>query len=191
MKKELFEYLNGQRNAVKDEFIVSRQKTKGAVEKVFLTHPDIKEPLYALWHNTKKSKKGKYRVAEKQPDEHEFKIERVKPKHIGGKSPYVMLMEGKTRKADPLPFKAAGLLFNLVYCGNIEWHTGRVIRKRDEKTMTVKMLSKQFKVGISKMKDMVSELTATGIMTYDKNKKAYFVSRDIVKKGVSSSENQI
>jgi hypothetical protein len=182
MKKELLEYLSGERNAVKDEFILSREKS-GKSELLYVSHADMQSPLYALWSGPKAKAKAKRCKQVEAESVALVKYEEVKPKHTGGKRPYVMLMEGKSNEINSLSLEASGLLLKLFYGGNIEWHTGRVIRKRDKKSMTMPMIGEQFKIGTRELKRIASELSAKGVMHYDRTKKSHFVSRDFAKKG--------
>jgi hypothetical protein len=182
VKKELLEYLTGRRNAVKDEFILSREKS-GQSELLYVSHAEMKDPLYALWSGPK-SKKKRYRQVEGEPQPDAIiKYEEVKPKHTGGKQPYVMLMEGKSKDINDLSMGASGLLLKLFYGGHIEWNTGRIIRKCDKKSMTLPMFVEQFNAGEREMKRAVVELSANGVMTYNRSKRSYFVSRNLAKKG--------
>ncbi len=186
MKKELAEYLRGERSAVKDEFILSRQKiTGGVAEMISVLSPGIQEPIYVSWLNPNKRKK--YRAVNQEGTEADIRVVKTRPKGTGGKEPYVMLMESKTQNPDPLPEKEAAFLFNLIYCGCVEWHTGRVVRKRDGKRMTIAMLSKKFSIGTVKLKHIISGLTAKGVMSYNKAQRAYFISRKFARKGSSKS----
>ncbi len=170
VKKETLEYLCGDRNAVKDEFIISRETT-GAAELVRVSHPEMEEPIYALWQTTKRRKK-----------------EGSRPKHTGGKKPYVILLyENKIN----LSLEASGLLLKIIQGGCIEWHTGRLIRKRDKRTMNVNMMMKEFNLGRLKLNRLMLELTTKGALNYDKSSRAYFIARDLVKKGGVLRENQI
>lgn len=182
MKKETLEYLRGERNAVKDEFIISREKTDTA-ELLHISHPGIEEPLYQLWHTTKCKKvvscKGEIG-------------ESVKPKHTGGKKPYVILVQevGQGEYSD-LSIEASALLWKLIRGGHVEWHTSRLIRKRDKAALTKAMMQKMLKVGAVKIKRALSELTAKKVLTYDRSARAYFIDRKLVKKGGTLRENQI
>lgn len=182
MKKETLEYLRGERNAVKDEFIISREKTDTA-ELLHISHPDIEEPLYQLWHTTKCKKVVSCKGEIGGP---------VKPKHTGGKKPYVMLVQeaGQGEDAD-LSIEASALLWKLIRGGHVEWHTSRLIRKRDKVSLTRVMMQEMLKVGAVKIKRALSELTAKKILTYDRSARAYFIDRKLVKKGGVLREDQV
>lgn len=182
MKKETLEYLRGERNAVKDEFIISREKTDTA-ELLHISHPDIEEPLYQLWHTTKCKKVVSCKGEIGEP---------VKPKHTGGKKPYVVLVQEVGQVEDAaLSIEASALLWKLIRGGHVEWHTSRLIRKRDKAALTKAMMQEMLKVGAVKIKRALSELTAKKILTYDRSARAYFIDRKLVKKGGALRENQV
>lgn len=186
VKKELAEYIRGERNAVKDEFILSRQRIGGVMEMISVLAPDIREPIYVTWRNPLKAREKRYRSLIDAADAGaglSVKISRIKPRGTGGKKPYVILLESKMQNPEPLPTDAAGLLLNLMYCGCVEWHTGRVVRKRDGKPMSLTMISRKFGIGKARIKRVIGRLTAAGIITYNKAERAYFISREFAKKG--------
>lgn len=168
--------MSGERNAVKDEFILSRERS-GASELVRVSHPDIEEPIYALWSGVKKHKP--------QTPQLDGAVETVIPKHTGGKKPYVMLMEGSKGIIIGLSLEASGLMLKLFYGGHIEWHTGRIISKQDKKSMAIAGMSKWFKVSRGKLRKILTELSAGGVVRYDPKKHAYFADRSIARKGRS------
>lgn len=183
LKKELAEYLRGERNAVKDEFILSRQRAGDILEMISVLSPEIREPIYVTWRNLK-AKRKKYRALIDETDAGlKVNVYRAKPRGTGGKKPYIILMQSKMQNPEPLPTDAAGLLFNLMYCGCVEWHTGRVIRKRDGKPMSLAMICGKLGIGKARLKRAISSLTTAGIMTYNKAERAYFISREFAKKG--------
>ncbi len=71
MENGFRDYLSGNKNVVKDEFIISREKCANTnSELVFVQHSQMADPLYTFWHSLKGFKS--------------------KPKHTGGKKPYAM-----------------------------------------------------------------------------------------------------
>lgn len=171
INKELAEYLAGQRNAVRDTFILSREKANGS-EYVSVSLPDDPTPIYNLW--TKKKQRGK-------PTEATGEI--VKPKHIGGKRPYIMLMQDQQDAIYNLSNDAAALLIKLMAGGFIAWETGEIVDRRSKKPLTSGILKKRFNFGEIKMKAILKELNEQGIIMYDRSKRAYFLDRKIAKKG--------
>lgn len=179
LKKETIEYIRGDRNAVKDEFILSRERA-GASELVRVSHPDLKEPIYSLWH-TKKRKTGACLTSDKGKP--------AKPKHTGGKKPYVILLQEDTQ--ENLSLEASGFLWRLVRGGHVEWHTGRLVRKRDKAALTRAMMQKQFSIGAGRLRRILGELTAEKILVYDRSARAYFIDRSIARKGGVLREDKV
>ena len=171
INKELAEYLAGQRNAVRDTFILSREKSNGA-ECVSVSLPDDPTPIYNLW--TKKKQRGK-------PTEATGEI--VKPKHIGGKRPYIMLMQDQQDAIYNLSNDAAALLIKLMAGGFIAWETGEIIDRRSKKPLTTVDIMKRFKFSENKLKAALKGLNDQNIIMYDRSKRAYFLDRKIAKKG--------
>lgn len=186
MKKETLEYLNGVRNATRDEFILSREKT-GNAELIFVSLPETQKPLYALWNNKKLAQKF---VMKSDPKEM-VKFELVSPKGTGGKEVYVSLMLTALDKLNErkLSLVAAGAMLKL--SNSIEWNTGMVCRKRDGKSLTRKMIAKVLGVGTSKTKAIISELSRLEVLYYDKKKQAYFFNTKYIRKGAISHEDKI
>jgi hypothetical protein len=176
MKRELVEYINGERNAVKDEFILSREKN-GSSELVFVNIPDIEKPMYALWNSRKQAKRHKV----KTQSDTEVKIETVIPKGTGGEPAYAMIILNEIEKLK-ISIEASGLLLKLFSC--LEWNTGRLIRKRDNVSLTVDMVMEQFDLGKRKTKTLLAELNKCGATRYDPKTKAYYLNGNIVKKGM-------
>lgn len=161
MKKDLLEYINGQKNAIRDEFIVSREST-GSAELIHIQHPEMDRELYTLWHSSNKKKSTE------------------KPKNTGGKKPYTMLMKGSTSK---LSIEAAGLFCKIID-GYMEWNTGKVIYK--DRSMTQADMRVLFKVAQRKLKQALAELASGEIIVYDSSARAYYVDYNAAKRGGKS-----
>lgn len=175
MKKETREYVLGERNAVKDEFILSRE-TIGNVEHVYVSLPEDENPIHDFW-----TKRGR-RIKAKPGDINTEVVSAPGPKHTGGKRPYIMLMQD--RPVSELSFDARAFLFT-IFCENfIEWHTGKVVDRRSKKPLTTKKMAKTFGIGIVRLKKVVSELESKGIISYNSRQSCYIVSQDFAKKGV-------
>lgn len=190
VKKETLEYLRGERNATRDEFILSRERT-GSAEYVYVSLPCNTEPIYKLW--TKKPKRvcrqlGVIQTVSAAPNG-DGNARRAK--HTGGKRPYAMVMQDMADVIRDISIDSCGLLMKIVCCGCIEWHTGRVIDKRSKKPMTMRMMASEFGIGIVKAKSMLAELTHKKVFRYDRSQRAYFVERSLVKKGGASGEAKV
>lgn len=175
LKKEIAEFLRGERNAVRDEFILSRERVRNS-ERIRLSVVEDQEeliPLYDTW--SKKCKRIQLSSAlEAEPQK--------APKHTGGKRPYIMVMQD--RDIDGLSIEARGFLFTIFYKNNIEWHTGRLINRRTKKSLTSTAISKDFNIKSADLKAILNELKKAKILAFDNKQKAYFVSQDFAKKGV-------
>jgi len=175
LKKELAEFLRGERNAVREEFLLSREKVRNS-ERIRLSIVENHEeiiPIYDTW--AKRCKRIQVDGAlETQPQK--------APKHTGGKRPYIMVMQD--RDIDGISIEARGFLFT-IFCKNIiEWHTGRLINRRTKKPLTSANIAREFKLKSVDFKIILSELKKAGLLVYDNSQKAYFVSQDFAKKGV-------
>lgn len=161
MKSGLRKYLNGEQNAVRDEFIISREGT-GDWEHVHVSHPDLPEPLYQFWAGKKKKAKGA-------------------PKHTGGKKPYVMLMIEKLTGliADGLPAESVGYLVCLA--PYIEWGTGELKVGRKKRQMKVADIEKVFRKSHRHTLRIISDLKEKDLLY--RTQRGYVVSRELLKKG--------
>lgn len=179
MKKETREYLCGERNAVKDEFVLSREK-QGVAELVYVSLPEEKEPIYALWTKRQRRYRGKKETA---PGEI------AKPKHIGGKRPYIMLMQDKNDILNKLSMEAAGLVFKLLGGGFVEWNTCRIIDRRTKNPLTKAQMKDRYGLSAAKIRSLLEELTKNDVIRYDHKERSYFFNTQLAKKGACSYEN--
>lgn len=175
MKKETREYILGERNATRDEFILSREST-GNAEYVSVSLPDADEPIYTLWTKKPKKRKGSEKAGEI-----------VKPKHTGGKRPYIILMQDQHEKLDKLSAEAAGLALKMMGGGFVEWDTGRIIDRRTKQPLTIAAIRTRYKLGASKAKALIKELTENEFIKYDRKERAYFFNAQIARKGVGGN----
>ena len=180
MKKETQEYLVGERNATRDEFILSREKVRGS-EYISLSLPDRNEPIYKLWTRKKIYKKPSQAVGE---------IEVKQPKHTGGKRPYIMLMQDQRDTINKLSNQAAGLMMKLLAGGFIEWDTGRIIDRRSKKPLTISMIRSRYKLDTTKTKGLIKELTENKVIKYDRKQRSYFFNADFARKGAGRNADQ-
>lgn len=187
MQKELLEFLHGERNAVRGDLVLGRERA-GNSEYYYVSapqHDDECKPILKGW-----AKKVKRDVVALERDG-QFSVEVKKPKHTGGKRPFIMLMQDRGEVIEKLSLSASGFLFQLFCGGYVEWHSGRVIDRRNKKPLTVKMICDKFKIKQADMQAILRELGESGIMKYDRKNRAYFINCDIAKKGGAGSENKI
>jgi transcription initiation factor IIE alpha subunit len=77
----------------------------------------------------------------------------------------------------------------LIGLGCVEWHTGRIIDKRSKKSLTIKRMCDKFNIKTTTLEEIMRELKASKIVCYDRSRKAYFVNRELFKKGGGLDEN--
>ena len=186
MQRELFEFLQGERNAVRGDLIISRE-CAGNSEYYYVSLPqdeDACRPILKGWAKKIRPPKNAIPIAtmEEVPVSKALK----KPKHTGGKRSYVMLMQDKESVLHELSIQSAGALMKLLCSGCVEWGTCRIKRKRGKKAMTANEIYKEIGLTAAEGKAVFAELRLKGILTYDNKKKAYFISRDFIKKGGAS-----
>lgn len=175
MKSELVEYINGERNVVRDEFIIGRERSKNS-EYIVVGIPGYEEPLYALFNSLKNRRKFKVNKDEIATIEEEL------PRGTGGKPAYVMLMSNVFDVVDMLSADACGLLMKLIPC--VEWNTSRLIRQRDKKPLTQKMMRRQFRIYDKKLKSLLRELQKHKLIYYNSKARAYYMDNDLIRKGL-------
>ena len=180
MKSETHEYILGVRNATRDEFILSRE-VSGSAEYVNVSLPDCDEPIYRLW--TKKPRK--YKPAIKAAGE----IDVSRPKHTGGKRPYIMLMQDQEDVINKLTDSAAALLLKIIAGGFVEWDTGRIIDRRSKKALTAEMIGARYKKKPATIKTIMKELTKNEVVRYVRKDRAYFLCPKFAKKGAGKRED--
>jgi hypothetical protein len=177
MKKELLEYINGKRNAVKDEFIISREMTERS-ELVYINHPEVKRPIYKFWQGTRKEELRKEKITGNGKGD----------SGTGGKPVYVKLMIERFHEEIENGLSVEAVGFFMVLCNRgLTWSTNKVCRpskeRRNRKSLSVKGIAEVVGVSVKKTKRLICELKAHGMIFYDRNERAYFLSRDFVIKG--------
>ena len=165
MKNDIMKYVSGEQNAIRDEFILSREKCGGS-EFVHVQHPDLPEPLYTFWHSNKQTRKGNKNTSQ-----------------TGGKKPYVMLMveELIALMNKGLPAEDAGYLLYLT--PYIEWGTGRLIHGRSKRQMKFVDIAKVFGKSYKTTQGIIATLKDHDLLAY--TKEGYFISRELIKRGVA------
>lgn len=164
VKNDFARYISGEINAVKDEFILSREKAPRGSELIHVTHTESQSAVYEFWTSTSEGqRRGKA------------------PKHTGGKKPYVMLMVERliVLLASGLPIEHIGYLVCL--SAHIEWGTGKLVTGRTKRRMKFIDIQKVFHCGYKKTQAILAGLKEYNLIAY--TKEGYFVSRDLIKKG--------
>lgn len=163
MKSDFLKYLSGEKNAVRDEFILSREKSNGN-ELVVVSHPEINEPVYSFWRAGGKEKNSNQN-----------------PKHTGGKKPYAMVMlnELVSVLGKGVPIELIGYLVALAPYA--EWGTGRLMCGRKKRKMQVADIEKVFRKSRRTTLNTLSTLKKHGLLSY--TEEGYFISGFLVRKG--------
>lgn len=183
LKKETHKFILGEQNATLDYFLLGREKV-GNSELIFVSLPEYDEPLFTLWNSHKE--KGKYKRKEV---EGEVVFEKALPKGAGNQKAYVMLKQTAIERLSKMEISIWAYGFMLKAVPLIEWNTGRIYRKRDDKPMTIKMLSEYMGMGVLRTKSVVAELRKSEVLFYSKKARAYFVNPDYMQKGGYSGED--
>lgn len=160
MDKGLTDFLSGFTNAAICTGMTVMRETQNGIE--CITFFVDGKPYISHWRNpAKKDVKGK-------------------PKHTGGKKPYLMLMIEAINelKGDDIDIAvgSAALLGN-----NIQWNTGLIVDKRTKKPLLYKDLKTIYKCGDNKLSNKIKIMKQYGILLKDKD--GYKISPNFIKKG--------
>ena len=163
MDKELLAYLNGSRNAVYAKFILSREITPTGVEHVFIKIPDSEICIYDFWYNPKKNRVG------------------GKPKHIGGKKPYVKLFLQKLDELRDvgLTDEMAGSLLRLVKY--VTWSTGVLQNRRSKKPFKFEDMVKVLGLSKAQAARRIKQFKELDILWH--TDEGYVLAPNLIKKG--------
>ena len=171
MEKDLLRFLNGEINVVEVRTIFVRENLPNGVQHTVARPVDDWDlVLLEAWKNPN------------QPAQND------KPKHAGGKKPYIMLMVDEVEK---LRSQGVGnveeLIGHLVCLGKyIEWSTGKLIRKRRKKPLQYKDLHDIFPCGNRKLNRILTELKEHDLLFG--TKEGYFISTRFIKKGKTTNK---
>ena len=165
-----------------DEFMMSREVV-GQVEYISVSLPDSEEPILTVWRSRKKKGEKERKRKKGESEEPVGEIVKVRPKHTGGKRPYIMLMQDQRDTINNLSIDAAGLIMKLLAGGFIAWNTGQIIDRRTKKALTAENISTRFTIGKNKLKAILKELTEYKIIKYDPSKRSYFFNARFARKG--------
>lgn len=185
MKRETLEFIRGERNATLDNVLLSRERANNG-DLIFVSLPELKNPLYKFWHSRKKKIDYEIEYSAKSGD---VKHKKLLPKGTGGKVSYVMLMPVAISELGCLTIDSAGVLFKLM--DSIEWNTGRICRQRDGKSLTKDMIADKCGIGKRRIKSCLRELGDLNIITYNNNARAYYFNNKYIRKGATVDEDKI
>jgi len=155
------DFINGQCNVIKAEAIISREKTTSGTELIHISVGDYE--VYQFWNNPNKPVNSK-------------------PKHTGGKKPYLLVSVTKMNELRNTINNAEELIGYLVCLGNnIEWNTGKLIHTRNKKPLKYIDLSRVLKCGKKKLDRIIRELKSNSLLI--NNSDGYFISTKLIRKG--------
>ena len=168
----MLKFLNYETNVVLigGYFMISREIAPNGYEHIteyIITSDGEKVEYRKFWHNPKITEVDK------------------KPKHTGGKKPYLMVMINEIEKLRDQGVKNVEELIGYVACLGkyIEWNTGRLIHKRSKKPIQYKDLVEIYKVSKPKLNKMINLMKEYDLLYY--TDEGYFISSKYVKKGKS------
>lgn len=169
MEKNILDFINGTTKAVKAEFVFTREDTDKGMQHITVKVGETE--LYDFWVNPKKPRG-----------------ERPPPKHTGGKKPYIMLMVEEIKKLKEQRIDNIGDIVGcfVLLADNIEWGTGRLIHKRNKKSLKYKDLLENLPYGNNKLSKIISKLKEHDLLS--NNSEGYFISTKLFKKGKSIKE---
>lgn len=164
-KSNMADYINGTKNTVKEEMIISREKCDRTNNEFVYVQPlSMDEPLYMFWY-----KRGHGSA---------------KPKHTGGKKPYVMLMIDELIRLIDSGISAEHLGSMIRLTPYIEWGTGRLLYGREKRSMRVKDMMKVLGKKERTTFNIISRFKKHGLLSYKDG--SYFISRSFIKRGAKS-----
>ena len=110
---------------------------------------------------------------------------RDKPKTMGGKQPYLMVMINEIEVMKKSEFTAGDINEQIGYLcclgKNIEWNTGKLINTKTKQALKYNDLMKLFKCSNKKLNRLIGQMKENEII-YG-TAQGYYVSRRFVKKG--------
>lgn len=174
MNRSTLGFLNGETNVlISGDIIITREQAPGAQHitiKIAGTDNDIE--LYKFWHSNKPP------------------AATDKPKHTGGRSPYLMLMINEVEKLREQGVKNVEELLGVIVClgKNIEWNTGKLIHKRTKKPLKYEDLQGIFKFGNRKLNRIIANLKEHNLLYH--TKEGYFIATNLIKKGKMKGANR-
>jgi len=179
MDKQLLKFINKEVNAAEADTLITRETTSNGMEYITISlkiNNEYKQ-LYSFWHNQKKKNREPPVVNDNNT------VEEKKPKTTGGKKPYLMLMIKEIKALHDKGVKNVAELIGTVAClgENIEWNTGRLIKKRTKQALKYKDLQEILGYSNGKLSKILNELKEHDLLF--KTEEGYFISSKYIKKG--------
>ena len=187
MDKQLLKFINKEVNAAEADTLITRETTSNGMEYITISlkiNNEYKQ-LYSFWHNPKKKNREPPVVNDNNT------VEEKKPKTTGGKKPYLMLMIKEIKALHDKGVKNVAELIGTVAClgENIEWNTGRLIKKRTKQALKYKDLQEILGYSNGKLSKILNELKEHDLLF--KTEEGYFISSKYIKKGKMERKGQI
>jgi len=166
MDKTLAKYLTKETNAVKLEVVISRAALPNGMEHIRVLHGE--DLLYQFWEHPRK-------VQEEKPE----------PKHTGGRKPYIMLMAEELGKLqeEKVPNIEELVGFLVLLAGNIEWKTGRLVKKRSKRALQYEDLAAMYSRGKGALRRVLVDLRRLDLLAH--TPEGYFISGRLIRKGAA------
>lgn len=170
MDKKTLDYLSKGINTSEIQSpIFSREVTEKGMEHITVTLKEV-GVIYRFWNNPFKKIRTK-----------------GKPKHSGGKRPYVMISVEEVKalrkklKCDKVKNAEEAIGFVVLLVDHIEWNTGKLIDCRSKKALRYVDLKEMFGHTNNKLDKILSVLRKYEILI--NTKEGYFVSTKLFRKG--------
>lgn len=175
MNKNLANFIRGKINVIDGNFIITRERSPNGNEYIRIISKEAngEKLLYDFWHNPRRKRE----LTEK-------------PKHTGGKQPYIMLMINEIESLRKKGVKnIEELVGYVVILGRyIEWNTGKLIHKKTKEPLKYKDLLELYSCSRPKLNKMIALMKEHGLLYY--TEEGYFISNKYIKKGKSQKNEQ-
>ena len=182
--ENLKDFMNGDKNVLhgttKNPVTVARSYKNGR-EYTSSYYGDIPMPVTYGPNYIKGKQKTIFPTQEEIRTEKSNKNE--PPKGTGGQLAYVRFITRNKDMIIGLSGTACSIILHMCF-GGIQWNTGKLVQERSKKPHTSETISKMIDAGLRTTKAALKELSDRNIIKYDKGKRFYFLSADIVRKGV-------
>jgi hypothetical protein len=176
----------GDVNSAEVKVVLGRERSSNGREYIVLSidNDGVPMELFGFWQS--KAMKKPFMI----DDDGEI-VER-KPKHTGGKPPYVMLMVQEIEKlrGNPEVKSLEEVIGFAVLLGrNVEWHTGRLKRAKGKESLKYADMVNIYSGTKRNLNRIIKEMKLLGILRHEKD--GYYISSQYVKKGKTKKVDEI
>lgn len=180
--KKLLKFIKGEINVLQYPFILSREKAPNG-SSYFVLSSDFGEKALLMLDFWKNASKSSDYICSINEETGEIDKTEKKPKHTGGKKPYIMLMIEEIEKLKKKNVKSVEEMIGYLVClGNyIEWSTGRLIKKRKKEPLQYKDLLNIYGCSNNKLNMMLGKMKEHDLLY--STQEGYFISTRFIKKG--------